>query len=408
MSDVDIFKRQREKDSLGLIIDGKVISQDHTPTSIDDVVGREGEKETINDLMYDVIIRGNRSDLNIVGPSGLGKTYLVKAILSEVNKKYSDKFRASYVNCKEFNPPTKYKLHNAILAPWGQDLGKGFSDQDTERRLKSLAGQKPTIIILDEVDELTKAKGELFYSLFRSEVSLIMISNVPNWDEKLDSRVRSHAQASKTIFAPYSEEGLFNVFKYIREKGIKPGTMNDEILRMVAKQTKEEYLGDVRKGKNLIRQAIEKAQNDNMDVVTREHLEHAYGEVALRTLTQLLSTYEKKELIALASLVSVQKDLYARAGLEDPEPTAGNVYKMFKRNVQKNEGKLIGQTQMKNNLRRLEESKLIVKEIRFEKVRGQVGYYYLSEEYTVEDYYHALVENGVTPWTTITVAELFR
>ena len=80
---------------------------------------------------------------------------------------------------------------------------------------------------------------------------------------------------------------------------------------------------------------------------------------------------------------------------------------MFKKNVEQNQGRLVDETMMKNYFERLEMSKLVWHETRSHLSRGRVNYWYLSEDYSIEDFYTALVSNGIRPWVFPSVEEMF-
>ena len=110
------------------------------------------------------------------------------------------------------------------------------------------------------------AAGKPVTARFRRS-QVLDVSNIFEWDEKVDSRIYSRAQSNKLIFPPYSEEEIFNVLKFIRAKALNSNVMNDKVLRIVTKHTKDVFLGDIRKGKNLISLAVKKAQNEGSNIV---------------------------------------------------------------------------------------------------------------------------------------------
>ena len=252
----------------------------------------------------------------------MGKTYLVRAILEEVNRDYETErqedgitpiFYSAWVNCKRIYPMTKFKLHNAILEQIHKPLGPGHSDRDTTRRLEYLRDKAPIIVVLDEVDTVADLeKGTLLYDLMSMRFSLIMISNIFDWTKKADSRVRSRSQKNRLVFKKYSLDEMFKVLKFIRENGVKEGIMHDLVLKRIAEHTFDDLSGDVRNGKYLIYASVMEAMKEDAHGVTLKHVDDALKDVDMISLMEILAQFSKPELVVLASLVSVWYDYWKK------------------------------------------------------------------------------------------------
>jgi len=406
----DIFARIRDRKEKSFFKNESIFRTDYTTLSLNEVIGREEEKHQIIKFFHDTIEKGLKSEINIVGTIGVGKTYLVRAILEEVKRQYADNekvnFYSSWVNCKQFYPVSKFKFQNAILRPLGHHKGKGYGDQDTSNELKSICAEAPFIVVLDEVDAIaTFEEGNLLYELLEiPHLSLVMISNDFNWTDKTDMRVQSRAQANRLDFTNYSYAEMFHVLSFISSKGLKDGVLHDIVLKQIAELTKDEFLGDVRKGKNLMYSSAERAMTEDAHGITLKHVEESIKNVDRMTLALILTNFEKPELVALASIVSVRYDVWKKE--EERVPSTMAIHKMFEKNCEKHGVRIVTETQMKNYLKRLVESKVIYYRTGSLKTRGRVNYYY--SVYSPEELYNTLTENGVEPWTEMTADKYFR
>ena len=81
---------------------------------------------------------------------------------------------------------------------------------------------------------------------------------------------------------------------------------------------------------------------------------------------------------------------------------------MFKKNVELNNGSHVDQVMMKNYFHRLDMANLVWHKTGHNPRRGRVNFYYLSEEYDVEDYKKALKANGIKAWVFPSVEEPFK
>ena len=135
MSEEDIFEKLEKEASQTLYKNQRIFTEDYAPESTKDVLFREEEIAKIAKVIFNTAERA-RSDLFIFGVAGIGKTYTVKAVLSDASKKWGNKFKSVWVNCKNIRPLTEFQIMNEISEQLGKKFEKGYATKDIERYIR--------------------------------------------------------------------------------------------------------------------------------------------------------------------------------------------------------------------------------------------------------------------------------
>jgi len=218
---------------------------------------------------FKMIKDGRKGNLDISGPTGTGKTLIIKKVMHEFIKRLGDKkIKVVYINCSEFD--TKAKIIKKLACELSNlNVSWGAGLRTIDRELEKLDN---VLVILDEVDKVLRKDGDsIFYILAsRGKISLINISNVVMWRRYItDQRVTSRMQPNQILFNPYSAGELFNILKQRAEKGLKEGAYTDEIIATISHKIAYSS-GDMRKALDMLMRSAEYAQLMKKDRIDME------------------------------------------------------------------------------------------------------------------------------------------
>jgi cell division control protein 6 len=222
----------------------------------------------------------------VYGKTGTGKTAVMKYVLNRLTQKameFGIPVNAAYVNCRLAG--TEYRIFTNlcdaldISVPFtGLAVGEVF-----DRFKKNLEVQKTAlIVVLDELDELIKAKGDvLLYELTRineslqkSNVSLVGISNDLRFKELLEPRVLSSLSEEEVVFSPYDASELQDILLERAQLAFVKGVLSEGAVRLCAALAAAEH-GDARRALDLLRVAGEVAERKNGKEINEEHVREA-------------------------------------------------------------------------------------------------------------------------------------
>lgn len=260
---------------------------------------------------------------------------------------------------------------------------------------------KSFILALDEVDEIVKeGQLNLLYDFFTHRISLILISNVFDWIDEAttqEMRLASRASNNRLEFNEYHPDEVLSVMKFIVSKGLKKGVMEEVALKEISSLTRNQLMGDLRKGKTLISASTYEAMKDGAQTINVLHVERAMKRVGSITLTQILSRFNLMDRLVLGGLLRLF--IINRFKRGRMTPTTENVYKQYldlcgETKIVEKGIKPVKQIQMQNYLGRLRGSKIIDWEtISYDDHRGRTNKYILL--HPMRDLDIALMRNGV-------------
>jgi cell division control protein 6 len=219
----------------------------------------------------------------ITGDIGLGKTaisqYLGRMLLNSAQKRQLN-IKYIHINCRR--EKTSYKVLHQILTDLNCNIpNRGFSPQDLASTLHQYLKQNNiyVVIALDEINFLENNKFDLIYCLTRFNdadfnsphyFSLISIVKDIGLIRNLDDSTISTLQGTTLNLAKYTTKQIYEILAKRVEIGIKPGVISEEILNLIANIISDE--GDIRKGLNIIRNAVRIAENNDQSYVSKENI----------------------------------------------------------------------------------------------------------------------------------------
>lgn len=248
----------------GIIRDARVLTADYLPNKL---VHRSGERGEIARSLKPVIEGGHPENILIYGPPGTGKTAMARYVVEELKEETF--VQSSYVNC--FSQKSRFEIFYELLDEKLTTPRDGTSTEKIVDMFEEKTRKEPTVVIIDEVDQITN--DEVLYELSRfKNMAIIFVANDSKIFSHFEDRVRSRFSSIRRIkFHRYSEEELKDILELRRKHGLEKDIISDEQLFRIA----ESSGGDARVAVNSLRLAAREAERKELEEVTEEVLEEA-------------------------------------------------------------------------------------------------------------------------------------
>ncbi|EPZ31593.1 P-loop containing nucleoside triphosphate hydrolase protein [Rozella allomycis CSF55] len=244
------------REALDKLADAKSIFRRSADNTIDFYVGRQKERDTIQEFINNIQSKNKNGSLYIAGCPGCGKTALMAQILEK------SKIVHTFLNCMTVEEPRQ--IFSKLVA---KVFGKETTLKDSFECFKSNidASKKPILLVLDEIDQLLTANGDILYKLFEipfssnNKISIIGIANSLDLTDRFLPRLKLKGLEPKILhFQSYKINEISDILKKRLEFVKDRIKVQDIALELCSR--KVVAIGDVRKGLDFILQAIEKAE----------------------------------------------------------------------------------------------------------------------------------------------------
>lgn len=210
-----------------MITDPRVFQDEYLPREIKH---REGAVEEVC-RAFDPAVDGNQAtDVLVAGPSGVGKTVLVRHTLGRLEQ-YADVDHA-HIEC--LGVDTEDVLETALRKHRSPVDLDDASVEDLRGQLQETVSQ-PYILVLDEADALPDA-GILDEFIDISGVSVVAICHdEERWLARVTDDVRRRIAAPIRL-ERYSVHELTSILRDRADQGLRPNAVDDEHLRSIANE----------------------------------------------------------------------------------------------------------------------------------------------------------------------------
>ena len=314
----------------------EVLSPHYIPKKL---IARDREINSIEKAIAPSLKGERGRNLFVYGKTGAGKTSCIKYVINEVNNIPNTRARISYVNCRIYN--SRYRVFSKIISDHLPTYAKrGYGVVDLYEKLTGWIEEdgKTLIVVLDEID-VVKDLDNLIYALTRinSEikaggVSMVGISNTVSFKESLDPRSLSSLYETELVFTPYNANELFEILIDRSTTGLRPGTVNEDVLRYIAAAATKDG-GDARFSLNVLSRAGEITEEKNSDRITLEDAQHAIKFAEDDIVYEVISTLPEHQKLVLYSIAMLTKSGGTYKKLTDGVDTylfSGEVYSRYK------------------------------------------------------------------------------
>ena len=297
---------------------------------------RDREVDTLINILI-VALRGDTpSNILIYGKTGTGKTAVTTHVGNEIERVGTERgmpCHVLYTNCGIID--TQYRLLASLARNFGKKIPMtGWPTDQVYSEFKSALDSKErvVIIILDEIDKLTKKGDDVLYNLSRinstlkrAKVSLVGISNDLKFTEFLDPRVRSSLGEEEIVFPPYNAEQLSDILRQRADVAFSKGTLNENVISLCSALAAREH-GDARKALDLLRISAELAERAGLDCVEEFHVRRAQSAIESDRVAEVVRTLPTQSKMVLYSIMTLNRapELIRRTGKGSNVSMGGN------------------------------------------------------------------------------------
>lgn len=297
----------RNKDALG---------ESYQPDQIEE---RDEEIEEYMDALQPVVDGWEPNNIFLYGNTGVGKTAVTDYLLDRLQDDVADyndvDLAVMSVNCKTLNSSYQVavELVNKLRPAGGEISSTGYPQQTVFKKLyKELEAIGGTIlIVLDEVDSIGD-RDELLYELPRArannnldstKVGVIGISNDFKFRDQLDPRIQDTLCERELQFPPYDAPELENILESRAEVAIAADAVEQGVLKFCAALAARDS-GSARQALDLLRLAGEIAENREVDLIERDHVEAALSRLEQERVEEGMRELTTHGRLALLAVVS--------------------------------------------------------------------------------------------------------
>jgi len=248
-----------------------------------DIPAREPQIQELSHCLSPALRKKKPIHAWIFGKPGTGKTLIAKFILRKIEREaYVD---GVYVNCWEQNSYYSVldKLVRELRILGAEKLNTSYKLE----RLELFLGQKPFVIVLDEIDQPhLRERDSIIYNLCNmGNVGLICVCNSRSVLYSMDERIRSRLNAKQIEFRPYTEDDLAYILERRAELALNPDFWNRKTLDRIAELAE----GDARVAIQTLKNAAYNAENELSRKIKEKHIREGYNSAKDIKKTYLLN-----------------------------------------------------------------------------------------------------------------------
>ncbi|MFH1234646.1 MAG: AAA family ATPase [Candidatus Diapherotrites archaeon] len=316
------------------------ITQHYTPEKL------PFREKQINEMVLALksVLTGQKADnIFLYGKTGTGKTACTRHVLAQLEEfiqKNGLAAKAIYLNCRNYN--SKYKVLSTVVQDIYPDKDFiGYSGSFIYEKLIEFCSEKglSTIIALDEIDKV-KDLDELVYALTRANdeikkgaVSVIGISNMLTFKDRLDPRTKSSLCEKELVFPPYNAQELMKILEARSKGAFKEGVVLDSAINLAAAIAAQES-GDARTAVMLLLRAGEIAEKEGSAKISDKEVEKARKNVEEQIVFEMISTLPEQQqlvLLSISKLTIEKKGVRKLKGEEEGILFSGEVFDEYRR-----------------------------------------------------------------------------
>lgn len=233
---------------------------------------RENQQQYIASCIKPLFQKRNGKNLLVYGKPGIGKTLICKRVLEAIEtEEVGEEVVHIYINCWKTN--TTFKIMNAICDKIGYKFTQNKRTEELSSIVKQILNKKSVVFCFDEIDKVEDL--DFAYTILEDiyRKTIIFITNLKNFLDSVDSRLRSRLTMDTLQFKPYNLEETKGILKQRISSAFVPGVFSDEALEPIARKSTE--LGDIRTGLYMLREAGLAAENKSSRKITVDDAKEA-------------------------------------------------------------------------------------------------------------------------------------
>ena len=272
--------------------------------AISNISSREKQMRKLTQCLSPANERNKPVHVWIFGRPGTGKTLVSRHILKNMEKE--SHVKGAYINCWENSSYYSVldKLVRILRILGAEKLNTSYKLE----RLKQCLGNKPFIIILDEIDKPKRhERDSIIYNLCNAgKIGLMCVCNSPFVLYSLDERIRSRLNAKQVEFNPYSKSELIRILKQRARLALNSRAWNLKTIRKIA----ELAAGDARVAIQTLKNSALNAEHDLSDQIKDKHVLEGFNSAKELKKSYLLNKLSSHHRL-LFDLVQEKKSIHS-------------------------------------------------------------------------------------------------
>ncbi len=284
------------------------------------ILYRNAELELLSSIFHSVVERPFFISRKVIiqGPVGVGKTLTTKVFVNNLEQAITIRslnFKTFIINCRQSG--TAHLILGTLLTGLGKKIkSRGMSPHelfeelvDTLKRLRIYL-----ILVLDELHYINEGKFPLIYSLSRMTehsgdgkqyISIIGIVRNISLVGNLDASTKSTLQENIITFRKYTNSEIYSILEQRTTLGLEQKVVSKSHLELITKMV--EKTGDIRKGLNIIKNAVLIAESKNGSYIELEDLMNAFDSESESVSENLFKNATTNKIASLLGLIRILK-----------------------------------------------------------------------------------------------------
>lgn len=277
-------------------------------------------------MLFSPLIEGTEQvpwAVMIVGPSGTGKTAVVRQSLMLIEQKSRDagvRLRTEYLNCRF--AVSDYSLIQMLALRLMPGISpRGYSTSEVFQAIQQYLNNRKEkmLVALDDFDAFLRSvrrRTSVVYDILKSHENgrgniFLIIAGIDDFSPYFEeSWIRNYIWRTKKSFSTYESNELYDILQFRAQEAFVPSAVNQDDLLMASRMTVKFGYGSARYGLELLLAAGREADWENSEIVQPEHfrlaqarMEAVMGHNEFRRLSR-----RSVELLKKLALLSASSD----------------------------------------------------------------------------------------------------
>jgi cell division control protein 6 len=317
------IKKNSQSQQENLIENRQKLKISHIP---DELRFRGDEiRDIVNQLFVDALDGNEGQDAVITGSPGTGKTAVVKYVLNKLEQSYdTSDMDYVYVNCKTNN--SQQEVFKSIMNSLDMDFKRGIGiSENIDKLYQEYSDQEDNslVVILDEVDELYKARREyindVLYTLsrpdehsdgfrFTGSLNVVCVSNDNKLYNYLDFDVDDSSFSPERFeFLSYTADQITDILMERQEQAYRENILDQEHMQEIAEVVSSKFNSDIRVGIRILKKIPKNLDSDEENIDQSQLVEDAIEDVKRSRIEKVLNGQDKHFLMVTAGLLQNAK-----------------------------------------------------------------------------------------------------
>ncbi len=284
------------------------------------ILYRNAELDLLSSIFHSVVEKPFYISRKVIiqGPVGVGKTLTTKVFINNLEQAIAIRnlnFKTFIINCRQSG--TAHLILGHLLTGLGKKVkSRGMSPHELfEELVDTLKRQKIyLILVLDELHYINEGKFPLIYSLSRMTeysgdgkqyISIIGIVRNISLVGNMDASTKSTLQENIITFRKYTNSEIYSILDQRINLGLVSNVVSKNSLEFITNIVGKS--GDIRKGLNIIKNAVLIAESKNGSYIELEDIMNAFDPESESVSEHLFTNATSHKIASLLGLIRILK-----------------------------------------------------------------------------------------------------